>query len=133
MLRPADELRKAAASLKGKPVLIEHQEVTADAHPHRAVVGSIGSDVVFDGTAVRASLSFWTRDSIDAIEHGGQRSLSAGYYYEPEMTFRNVTGRGVRRHYAIPKIQSSSFGGRASRARRNGGRFCTKKENCNGR
>jgi hypothetical protein len=107
MLRPADEIRKASSTLAGKPILIEHREVNADAHPHRSVVGAVGSDVAFDGAAVTASLTFWTRDAIDAIEHGGQRSLSCGYFFRPDMTPGRYQGQpfdGVMRSLAYNHV-----------------------------
>ena len=130
MLRPADELRRAAASLAGKPVLIEHLEISADSHPHRAVVGAIGSDVVFDGEVVRASLSFWTRDAIEAIEHGGQRSLSCGYWYEPQMVpgaYQGAAFDGIMKslkfnHLALvvePRVAGAMVGDSALKRRLN--------------
>ena len=128
VLRPADEIRKAAPSLAGKPVLIKHLEVSADAHPHRSVVGSVGSDIVFDGQVVNASLTFWTRDAIEAIEHGDQRSLSCGYYYRPELqagTYQGTAYTLVMRdlafnHVALvvePRVAGAMVGDSAIRRR----------------
>jgi hypothetical protein len=82
LLRPESELKRAAPSLRGKPLLSRHIETTAANHASDDVCGAVGSDVVYDNGVVRASLVVWTADAIKGIEDGDCRSLSAGYYYE---------------------------------------------------
>lgn len=87
LLRDPDELARAASTFAGKPLLDEHNPtVASDRHPHGQVVGSIGTDVVFDGTYLTAPLSVWDGDSIARIEDNSQRQLSPGYRYRADMT-----------------------------------------------
>lgn len=86
MWRHPDELRAGAASFAGKPLLLHHQPVSVDEHPKELVVGSIGTDVTFDGTYLDAPLSLWTAEGIEAVESEEQRELSPGYRYRADMT-----------------------------------------------
>jgi len=86
LYRHPEELKRAASTFAGKPVLLHHQPVTADEHPDELVVGSIGTDVTFDGTYLKAPLSLWTAQAIKAVKSERQRELSAGYRYRADMT-----------------------------------------------
>lgn len=92
--RHPDELRAGAASFAGKPLLLHHQPVSVDEHPRELVVGSIGTDVTFDGTYLDAPLSLWTAEGIEAVESEEQRELSPGYRYRADMT-AGYTPQGV--------------------------------------
>jgi hypothetical protein len=81
ILRPAEELKNAAPTLAGKPLLMGHTPIDSENHPSNAVVGAVGSDVWFDGQFVRGSLTIWTAGAIASIETDEIRDLSAGYYY----------------------------------------------------
>lgn len=85
LLRPADELKRAAPGLAGKPLLMVHRPISATDHPHKLVVGSIGSDVTFDGVAVRGSLVVWEAGAIGGIANDEVRALSCGYHYVARM------------------------------------------------
>lgn len=85
LLRPPEELEKAAPTLCGKPVLAYHRPISSLEHPHKIVVGSVGNDVRFEGGWLRGSLTLWDQAAIDAVEDGSQRSLSCGYAYVPVM------------------------------------------------
>jgi hypothetical protein len=98
LLRPADELKRGAPSLAGKPVLMRHVPISANTHPYDDVAGAVGSDVAFDGKVVTGSLTFWTADSIAAIESGEMRDVSCGYWFAARMqpgTFEGVAYDGV--------------------------------------
>jgi len=86
LLRHPDELKKGADTFNNVPLLIEHVPVSADDHKPNKIIGSTGTDAVFDGTYLRNSLVVWARDAIDAIEGGRQRELSCAYRYIPDMT-----------------------------------------------
>lgn len=79
--RPADELAKAAPTFRNLPLLTQHVHVTADDHRPDLVVGSTGTDAVWDAPYVRVSLAVWAADAIKAINSGAQRELSAAYRY----------------------------------------------------
>lgn len=86
LYRDPVELKAAAASFAGKPLLMHHIPVTADAPATELVVGTVGTDVQFEGVHLRAPLSVWRQDAIDLIESGEQRELSPGYRYTADMT-----------------------------------------------
>jgi hypothetical protein len=93
LLRHPNELKKAARTFDGLPVLIRHVPVSAADHPRELVVGTLGTDTEFDGTYLRSSLTVWTRGAIDAIESGARRELSCGYAYRPKMRPSIFQGR----------------------------------------
>jgi hypothetical protein len=101
MLRHPDELRRAARSFRGVPLLREHAKLDL---PHRPelVIGAVGSDAHFDGEYLRATVCVWSGSAIRGIEDGSARELSAGYRYEPpEMTpgrFRGERYDGIMRN-----------------------------------
>lgn len=100
LLRHPDELAAAAASFNNLPLLSEHIPVTADEHHPRIVVGSTGSDVVFEDDYLKSSIVVWVRDSIDRIEDGSQKELSSAYRYRADMTpgvWRGLHYDGVMR------------------------------------
>jgi len=86
LYRDPAELAAAAPSFAGKPLLMHHIPVTADEPATELVVGSIGTDVCFEAPFLRAPLSVWRADAIEAINSGEQRELSAGYRYRADMT-----------------------------------------------
>jgi hypothetical protein len=88
------ELAAAAPTFVGKPLLLHHQPVTSDDHPTELVIGAVGA-AEWKTPYLRAPLSVWRQDAIDAIESGAQCELSAGYRYTPFMT-PGVTPDGVR-------------------------------------
>jgi hypothetical protein len=85
LLRDPEELRKAAPSFAGLPILKEHVSVTADAPRPDLVIGAIGSEVVFDAPYLDADLTFWTAAAIAGIESGQIKELSCAYRYVPVM------------------------------------------------
>jgi len=85
LLRDPEELRKAAHTFNGLPILDTHVPVSTTEFPQEHVVGSTGNDAVFDGIYLKNSLTFWRQDAIDNIESGRMKELSAGYKYTPVM------------------------------------------------
>lgn len=86
LYRDPDELAKGAKTFANKPVLNKHIPVTSKAPAKENVVGSIGSDVVFDAPHLKASLCVWVDDSIAGIESEKVNQVSLGYRYTPDMT-----------------------------------------------
>lgn len=104
MLRDPEELRKAAPSLNGVPLLRKHIPVSAVDHKPNDVIGSLGTDADFDGEYLTNSLFVNAQDSIDGIENGTKKEISAGYHYTPDMTpgnFRGTPHDGVMRDIAF--------------------------------
>lgn len=86
LLRDPDELRKAAPTFCGLPLMIRHVPVDAEDHPHELVCGCLGTDCEFDGVFLRCSLTVWDGHAISRIESGDAREISCGYRYSlPEM------------------------------------------------
>lgn len=95
MYRDPDELKKAAKTFVGKPLLLKHKSVTADQHPKELVVGTIGDAVSFDAPYLTAPLSIWDGDAIGLVKSGKRRQLSSSYRYKPDMR-PGVSPEGVR-------------------------------------
>lgn len=85
LLRDPNELRKAAPTFAGLPILKEHVPVTAELPRPDLVIGAIGSEVVFDAPYLDADLTFWTAQAIAGIESGQIKELSCAYRYVPVM------------------------------------------------
>jgi hypothetical protein len=98
LLRPADELRKAAPSFANVPLLDKHLPVDAVQHHPESVIGCIGTDVRFEDPYLVADLIVWAQPAIDLIESGERESLSCGYRYRPVMepgTYRGEPYEGL--------------------------------------
>lgn len=103
LLRDPEELKKGAHTFNNLPILSEHVPVHAfddESHGADLVVGSTGTDAVFDGTYVANSLVVWAKPSIDMIEEDVKRELSSSYWFTADMTpgkFGGVDYDGVMR------------------------------------
>jgi uncharacterized protein len=96
LLRDPDELRKAAPTFNGLPLLSGHASTTADSIDRTLICGTIGSDASFDDPYLTNSLHMWTRSAIES----GKKGLSAAYHYKPDMTpgkYQGVRFDGVMR------------------------------------
>lgn len=101
MLRDPDELKKAAHTFDGAPLLDTHIAVSAWDHPHGKVVGASGTDAKFEGDYLKNSLVIWTADAIEGIENGQKREISCSYSYDADMTpgtFQGVHYDGVMKN-----------------------------------
>lgn len=85
MLRPADELEKAAASFNGVPLAFEHHVMSAENMPKEFIVGSLGTEAAFSAPYVINSLVITDKEAIESIERGDYKELSAAYRYKPVM------------------------------------------------
>ena len=101
-LRPADELEKAAKTFNGLPLLLEHHEINAENPAKEHVVGSVGTDAVFENPYLKNSLTVTDAQAIGYIEDGQAAEISCCYSYEPDFTsgeFTEVDGSKV--HYDL--------------------------------
>lgn len=111
LLRDPEELAKAAPSFNDVQILRKHVPVNADDHQPDEVVGTTGTNAVFNDPYLDNSLMIWARDAIDRIESGEQCELSCGYHYRADMTpgvFKGQSYDGVMReivgnHVALVK------------------------------
>lgn len=86
LYRHPAELAAGAQSFAGKPLLMHHRPVTSDEHPRELVVGTVGTEVSFDGTYLKAPLALWTQEAVDVVVTEEQKELSPGYRYRADMT-----------------------------------------------
>ena len=86
VLRPADELAKAAHTFNNLPLLAGHKEVTADELDNdeikKYIAGSTGTDAHFDGPYLKNSIVVWTQGAINAVDTKEQHELSCAYRYD---------------------------------------------------
>ena len=81
LLRDPDELAKAADSFNNKPLLFDHNPVSADEHDHVRTVGAV-SNPEFEFPYLYADLACWAGPAIRTIEDGSQKELSSAYRYK---------------------------------------------------
>lgn len=86
LLRDPDELAKAAPTFNNLPLLSEHVPVSAADHQPDLVLGSTGTDAVFESPYLRNSLVVWAKDGIDGISSEAKKELSSSYRYRADMT-----------------------------------------------
>lgn len=86
LLRDPGELTKAASTFNNLPVLSRHVPVNVEDHQPELVVGSTGTDAVFEAPYLRNSMVIWAKESIAGIESEEQKELSAAYHYRADMT-----------------------------------------------
>lgn len=85
LYRPADEIDKAKDTFKDMPLLDTHLVVYADDIPKSNVIGTLSSDINFDGKDLTCSIVVWDKEAVEQIEAQGKKGLSAGYRYTPVM------------------------------------------------
>ncbi len=111
LFRHPDELKAAAPTFAGKPLLLDHTAVSADDHPADDVVGAVGDDVRWEAPYLTAPLRIWAGHAIAGIESKKHQELSSAYRYRADMTPGKYEGQsydGVMRdirgnHVAIVK------------------------------
>jgi len=115
--RSPDELKKAAASFEGVPLMIKHIPQTAEAPRKEYQAGAVHS-ITFDGEHLRGDLLVSDGMAIELIESGELADLSCGYRYKPVMRSGDAGGQ----HYdgVMTEIQGNHVAlvddGRASGA-----------------
>jgi 8-oxo-dGTP pyrophosphatase MutT (NUDIX family) len=111
LLRDPQELKKAAHTFNGLPLLEEHEPVDAKDHPKELVIGSTGTDAVFAPPYLKNSLVIWPGDAIADVESEQKKEISSAYRYRADMTpgtYQGVKYDGVMRdivgnHVALVK------------------------------
>jgi hypothetical protein len=107
LLLPADELTKGAATFTGKPLLIQHRPQMAADHDAEHVIGTVGSVSFGSPYLMAEDMVIWRDDGIQAVSSGTRQELSAGFFYDCDMTpgshqghaydgvMRNISGNHV--------------------------------------
>jgi hypothetical protein len=89
LYRDAAELQAAVKTYDRVQLLMQHVAVSADAPQQFITVGTV-SNARFLHPYIKADLTVWTREGIEAIgtpeQPGKQRELSCGYRYVADMT-----------------------------------------------
>lgn len=99
-LRPADELEKAAKTFNGLPLLLEHHEINAEKPAKEWVVGSVGTDAVFEAPYLKNSMTVTDAQAIQYIEDGTAKEISCSYRFTPDFTAGEYTeADGSKVHY----------------------------------
>lgn len=99
LYRDPAELKAAAPTFAGKPLLIQHVPITAEEPSRDLWVGCVGTTVDFAPPYLRAPISVWTQEAIDRIyadpnDPDSLRELSPGYRYTVDWT-PGTTPEGV--------------------------------------
>lgn len=85
LFRDPDELQRAAPTFNNLPLLSRHVPITAHAHRPDLVIGSTGTDAIFEYPYLDNSLVLWTAEAIEAVESNRQKELSSAYRYRADM------------------------------------------------
>lgn len=85
LLRSPEELAKAAPTFERLPILSKHIPVTSEAPRQDLIVGTIGSEVIFEDPYLDADTTIWTDQAIAGIETEQVREYSCAYSYVPLM------------------------------------------------
>ncbi len=83
LFRDPGELRKAVSTFNNLPLLSRHVPVDATNYAPEFVIGSTGTDAIFDDPFLKNTLVVWAKPAIDEIKSGAKKSLSAAYRYVP--------------------------------------------------
>ncbi|MCF9034209.1 DUF2213 domain-containing protein [Acinetobacter nectaris] len=113
LYRDPEELRKSIDSFKNVPLVRQHVGAFNTHNPPKDdVIGSVGSDVDFNGIYLTSDIIVTDAAAISLIESEQQKELSPGYRYTADMTAGEVNGEkydGVMRnivgnHLALVEI-----------------------------
>lgn len=99
-LRPEEELEKAAKTFNGLPLLLEHHPTDAENLPKEWVVGSMGTDAVYEKPYLKNSMTVTDAQAIGYIEDGTAKEISCSYRFTPDFTAGTYTeADGSEVHY----------------------------------
>lgn len=86
LYRDPVELEKAAPTFRGLQLLMIHAPVNANDAKTHVTVGTIGTEISFDGTYLVADhLTVWTKEGVRLIETDEASELSCSYRYRADM------------------------------------------------
>lgn len=98
-LRDPDELKEAVNTFNGLPLLMEHHHIDAETQPKEYIVGSTGTDAVFEAPYLKNSLTITDAEAIKAIEDGSAKEISCAYRFTPDFTEGEYDIDGQKIHY----------------------------------
>lgn len=86
LLRHPEELAKAASTFNNIQILGGvHAPVSAEEPQTQLIVGSTGTDAVFNSPYLQNSIVLWDADAIAGVEDETQKEISCAYRYIPIM------------------------------------------------
>lgn len=83
VLRPEEELKKAASTFNNLPLTRKHIEIDVDDVPKNEIVGSLGDHTEFSNGYLKNNLIIYDKKDIDLVMSGKKKELSCGYRYTP--------------------------------------------------
>jgi hypothetical protein len=86
LFRDPAELQKGAHTFNNIPLLSRHIPVSAAEPQKELIVGSTGTDAIFDAPYLKNSLVIWDAVAIAGVESKEQCELSSAYRYTAVMT-----------------------------------------------
>ena len=86
LFRDPTELQKGAHTFNNIPLLSKHIPVSAAEPKKELVVGSTGTDAIFDAPYLKNSLVIWDAIAIAGVDSKEQCELSSSYRYTAVMT-----------------------------------------------
>ena len=99
-LRDPKELEKAADTFNGLPLLLGHHPTDAENLPKEWVVGSMGTDAVYEKPYLKNSMTVTDAQAIGYIEDGTAKEISCSYRFTPDFTAGTYTeADGSEVHY----------------------------------
>lgn len=98
-LRDPKELEKAVKTFNGLPLLMEHHVINAEVQPKEYIVGSTGTDAVYEAPYLKNSLTVTDAEAIKAIEDGSAKEISCAYRFTPDFTPGEYETDGQKIHY----------------------------------
>ena len=99
-LRDPAELEKSAKTFDGLPLLLEHHPTDAENLPKEWVVGSVGTDAVYEKPYLKNSLTITDAQAIRYVEDGVAQEISCSYRFTPEFKSGEYTeADGTKVHY----------------------------------
>lgn len=91
LFRDPEELKRAAPTFEGVPLMIKHTAQTAE-DPKKEYIGGSVHSITFDGKHLRGDLLVMDGYAIDLIESDTLSDLSCGYRYDPVMRAGEIDG-----------------------------------------
>ncbi len=98
LLRPPEELERAANTSNGVQLLRKHTPVNADDHKPYDVVGALGTTARWEHPFVKNGLTIWPAKDIEGVETKEKTELSPGYHYKPVMESGIYTDEDGKNH-----------------------------------
>lgn len=80
--RKGEELKKAAHTFNGLPLMRDHHFDSAEKPQREFRVGSVGTNCVYNAPYLQASLTITDAEAIRKIESGERVELSCSYFYK---------------------------------------------------